>query len=306
MRSQSSSPTAHSPSAAIDIGTNTLLMLIGEEQNGVLKIIRDEHSIARLGEGVDAFKTIQPQAIERAVMILKKYREICDKLGVSQIRAVATSAMRDAKNREEVCENFKNILKKDIEIISGDEEAQMSFAGTVENSELSTVIDIGGGSTEIITGKTPQIQSRISINIGAVRMTERFLKEKPALKENIAAAQNEIRRQLLKAGKRETGILYAVAGTPTTLAAIGQGLKDFSRESIHGYVLKAETVEEILERLLKSSLEEIVKIPGVHPQRADILPAGALILKEILEFLKADSCVVSTQGLRYGVLKSMF
>src|SRR5688500_4739078 len=95
--------------AAIDIGTNTLLMLISEEQNGVLKIIRDEHSIARLGEGVDAFKTIQPKAIERAITILKKYREICDELGVSQIRAVATSAMRDAKNRGEVCEIFKNI-----------------------------------------------------------------------------------------------------------------------------------------------------------------------------------------------------
>ncbi|MES2767478.1 MAG: Ppx/GppA phosphatase family protein [Bacteroidota bacterium] len=291
--------------AAIDIGTNTLLMLIGEEQNSALKIIRDEHSIARLGEGVDAFKTIQPQAIERAVTIVKEYREICDELGVSEIRAVATSAMRDAKNREEVCEIFKNILKADIEIISGDEEAQMSFSGTVENSELSTVIDIGGGSTEIITGKASNIESRISINIGAVRMTERFLKDKPGSKERIAEAQEEIRQQLLKAGARETGIIYAVAGTPTTLAAIAQGLKDFSRKSIHGYVLKIETVNEILEKLLQSSLEEVLKIPCVHPQRADILPAGALILKEILHFLKADSCVVSTQGLRYGVLKSM-
>jgi exopolyphosphatase/guanosine-5'-triphosphate,3'-diphosphate pyrophosphatase len=213
--------------------------------------------------------------------------------------------MRDAKNRDEVCDVFKKILKAEIEIISGDEEAQMSFAGTVENSELSTVIDIGGGSTEIITGEAPNIQSRISIDIGAVRMTERFLKDKPASKENIAAAQQEIRQQLLKAGERETGILYAVAGTPTTLAAIAQGLQEFSRESIHGFVLKTEAVNEILEKLLKSSLEEVLKIPGVHPQRADILPAGTLILKEILEFLKADSCVVSTKGLRYGVLKSI-
>lgn len=291
--------------AAIDIGTNTILMVVGEVRNGVLNIIRDEHSIARLGEKVDVLKKIQPQAIERAAVIIKKYRAICDELGVVKIRAVATSAMRDAENRDEVCEVFKSLLKTDIEIIPGEEEARLSYLGTAENHDLSTVIDIGGGSTEIVTGESLHIGSRISLNIGAVRFTERFLKEKPALQENITAAENEIRAQLFKAGGRTPGTIYAVAGTPTTLAAIAQGLQEFSRDTIHGYVLKLDVIEGILEKLLKSSLEEIVEIRGVHPQRADILPAGALILKEILHFLKADSCVVSAQGLRYGVLKSM-
>jgi exopolyphosphatase/guanosine-5'-triphosphate,3'-diphosphate pyrophosphatase len=292
--------------AAIDIGTNTILMVVGNSENGILNIYRDEHSIARLGEGVDVLKRLQPQAIERATVILKKYRAICNELGITHIRAVATSAMRDAENREEVCQIFSELLKTDIEIISGEEEAQLSFLGTVEDEELSTIIDIGGGSTEIVTGRNSTIHSRISLNIGAVRFTERFLKDKPAAYDAIACAENEIRQQLLKADRRNAGKIYAVAGTPTTLAAIAQELHEYSRDAIHGYDLKTSVVETILEKLLKSNFEEILLIPGVHPQRADILPAGAMILKEILHFLQADSCIVSTQGLRFGVLKSMF
>ena len=289
--------------AAIDIGTNTLLMLIGRKNSrGEWEILRDEHNIARLGQGVDSERKIQPQAVERAKQILSGYKKICEEFSVHKIRAVGTSALRDAKNRAEVCAELSSVIGAPVEVIPGDEEARLSFLGTIEGGERSTVIDIGGGSTEIITGEQYSVRTKISLNIGAVRLTERFFLSLPADEDKMYTAKNYIRQELSRVEKIRSGRIFAVAGTPTTLAAVDQNLPEFSADRIHGHILTGEKISALRSRFLSSTVEEILRLPGVHPKRADILPAGTLILEEILAFLGAESCRVSVKGLRYGIL----
>lgn len=286
-------------SAAVDIGTNTLLMTIGERApDGTLRVLRDEHSIARLGAGVETSGNIGSEAIERATNILRHYRTICDELNVQTVVAVGTSALRDAANRDEVCAALGNIIGTEIRVIDGATEAALSFIGTAESKSPAIVIDIGGGSSEIIAGRNGLIECRESVNIGAVRLTERFFNTLPPEKEAVSAVTEFIFRQL-----PDTLPAYhpiAVAGTATTLAAIACG--GFFPERIHGYKLSLDEATVITERLLRLSLPEIIAIPGVHSQRADILPAGAVILISIMKKFAWSTCTINTRGLRFGVL----
>ncbi|GAB1430755.1 Ppx/GppA phosphatase family protein [Ignavibacteria bacterium] len=285
--------------AAIDIGTNTLLMTIGERTHGgTLRVLRDEHSIARLGAGVDAAGNIGSEAIERAANILRHYRTICDELNVQTVVAVGTSALRDAANRDKVCAALGNIIGAEIRVIDGATEAALSFRGTTESNAPAVVIDIGGGSTEIIAGRNCLIEYRESVNIGAVRLTERFFDTLPPKKETVYAVTEFIFRQL--PDTLPTYHPIAVAGTATTLAAIACG--GFFPERIYGYKLSLDEATAITERLLRLSPPEIIAIPGVHSQRADILPAGAVILISIMKKFNLNACTISTRGLRFGVL----
>lgn len=290
--------------AAIDIGTNTLLLTVGERlPDCTVRILRDEHSIARLGAGVDAAGNIGREAIGRAAEILRRYRNICDEADVNLVAAVGTSALRDAANRDEVCAELGSVIGTEIRIIDGETEAALSFSGSVECAESAIVLDIGGGSTEIIAGRGGTIEYRTSMNIGAVRLTERFFGSFPPAPEMVAAVSEAISEQL------PVGIpaypMTAVAGTPTTLAAIALELQVFSPEKVHNFHLTLETVRSLAEMLLRKPLPEILALPGVHPQRADILPAGALILKVAMEKFGYSHCTVSTRGLRFGVLEEM-
>lgn len=292
--------------AAIDIGTNTILMLIAEKQDGCsLKILRDDHSIARLGEKVGKTGIISQIAVQRAEEILTYYKSLCDSLGIQNISAVGTSCMRDAINSEDVRRHFEDILSAEIKVISGEEESRLTFLGTVESDNSCTVIDIGGGSTEFISGVNQTIFARKSLQIGAVRLTERYFSEFPATSSHLADAKEEIRKNLKTLPAEISGTLIGVAGTPTSLAAIDLNVQKFETEKIHGYILPFERVREISEKLLAMSMEEIMKNPSISPKRADILPMGSLILLESMKYLCADSCTVSTKGLRYGVLSEM-
>ncbi len=295
----------HHRIASVDIGTNTLLMTIADATDSGLDIIDDIHSIARLGQDVDASKTIQPQAVNRAVEILERYKERCSELGVEKIRAVGTSCLRDAINRDEVCAEFEQVLGCPVEVISGDEEARLCFMGTVENDEPTTVLDIGGGSTEIISGKGNEISFRTSLDIGAVRLTEKYFKNLPPTTSQVQAAFDEVREVIHSIDKELFYPLRAVAGTPTTLAAVCLGLETFDKSKIHNYPLSTLSVHILLRQLVDSTYDELVEIPGVHPGRADILPAGTLILHEFLRYTEQVKCMVSVKGLRYGVLKEM-
>lgn len=288
--------------AAIDIGTNTLLLTIGERQtDGAIRILRDEHSIARLGAGVDASGCINRAAIERAKDILQAYTAICRETGVERIAAVGTSALRDAANRAEVCAELETIIGHDIRIIDGETEASLSFRGTVEGHTSALVLDIGGGSTELIAGSNGVIEYRTSINIGALRLTERFFKTLPPHSDTLAPVC-ELLSQATPLNIPNYPLI-AVAGTPTTLAAIALALEVFSAEKVHGFRLTAEKIAELTGHLLTLSVEDISSLPGVNPLRADILPAGALILQMVMQTLGYSYCTVSTKGLRYGVLE---
>ena len=290
--------------ASIDIGTNTLLLLIGEVQSdGSLSIVHDEHSIARLGEGVHASKFINEQAIQRASDILHRYKLICDSFNVEKFRIVATSAMRDADNAEYVCSILSSIMQSPISIISGKEEAYLSYIGSKESFNNPTIIDIGGGSTEIITMNDDHKIASISLDIGAVRFTEKYFSVYPPTSEILQEAISEIKTALSHFSISIHSPVIVVAGTPTTLACIDQGLDEYHRDKVHGYILTYNAISSITDMLCTSSYDSIFSIKGINPKRADILPAGSLLLKSILDHFAIEHCIVSTKGLRYGVLQ---
>lgn len=293
--------------AGIDIGTNTILMTIADYDGNNLKIIRDEHSLARLGQNLNQTGLISEQALDRAVKILNNYKLICENLNVDRINAAGTSAMRDAKNSGEVLKILSETLNNNIRVLSGSEEANISFLGTVEDDQESMVVDIGGGSTEIIHGKETNIFNHISIQMGAVRLAEKYLLPHPPEPDKIQSAITSIRQDLdsVKFACDDCK-LYAVAGTPTTLAAISLGLKDYDREKVHLYKLSKNKINHLVDLLFKTSLNDIIEKFGVNPMRADVISAGGLILKLIMEKLEKDSVIVSANGLRFGLIKSVF
>lgn len=293
--------------AGIDIGSNTILMLIADiDSYGNLKVIRDENSIARLGEGVNDTKTINSSATERACKILQKYKNICINEKVDIIAPVATSAMRDAINRSEIADIFSNILDTDVKIISGGEEARLTFIGTAENADKCTIMDIGGGSTEYISGENYQIDYKISIDMGAVRVKEKFFSQHPPTDYEIENAKNFIIESLDKVDKNKINeFWYAVAGSPTSIAAIYLGLREFDYEKIHLFELNPEIISSVWKIIMTHSVQEIIDKYNMHPKRADIISAGVLILKTTLEYFNINTCTVSVKGLRYGIVKNL-
>jgi len=293
--------------ASIDIGTNTILMLVAQiTQNYEIKILHEEYAIARLGEDTDKTRLINEQAILRAEKILQKCVNICKKFDVQTIITVATSAMRDAKNSSQVKMAFESILQHPVFIIDGKKEASLSFIGTVNSPKTSLVIDIGGGSTEIIIGKDKQILFKQSLDIGAVRIFERFFNmNHPPTQSQIDETVRYIRFLLddVKSEMPKYDQIYAVAGTATTLAATACGIHDYKVREIDNYNLTIEKLNELFNLYYGSTVEEIATKHLVSPGRANLILAGTLILKTIFEEFKIAECVVSAKGLRYGVIQ---
>jgi exopolyphosphatase / guanosine-5'-triphosphate,3'-diphosphate pyrophosphatase len=306
--------------AGIDIGSNTILMTIVEtDESGKITIIEDKHEIARLGEKVDQTGILLTQAIERAASILVDYRQICDFYEVKNIRAAATSAMRDASNGLEAASLFSEILGTAVEIIEGNDEASISFLGSIDYSgfnaitptsvknERILVIDIGGGSTELIVGSGIKFESSVSINIGSVRITEKYFSSHPPSQIEIEKAKDYIRNSYFDSGFKTGAInkCIAVAGTATTLAAISNNLREFLPFSINGLQLSKEKIKDIFNLLISIPVSEITGKYGVHPKRADVITAGALILGTLADLLDLDNLNVSIQGLRFGLIFDM-
>jgi len=308
--------------AALDIGTNTLLMAIAELSPDALlggnpqhvggqapfpshslirKVIADEHRIARLGEGVDRSRWICQAAIERASAIIAEYRSLADAAGATARIAVGTSVFRAAQNSAEVTQILGKLWGAPVEVLSGTEEAELCYRGTVYHGRRAAVLDIGGGSTELTIGEHARILARESIELGAVRLAERFWKSYPAPQDALSAAwQHAVETLAPFAELPAVGCMYAVAGTPTTLALMAQDLQHNDWQRAEGYTLKRTAIERLWQQLATASLDELRSIPGVHPQRADILPAGALLLRATMDVLGVDAAIVSTRGLRYG------
>lgn len=289
---------------AIDIGTNTLLMLIETAQHQYTNV----HRIARLGEKLHSTGYISQSALERACLILDEYYELLQNYGTYTLRVVGTAALRIASNSKDVLNTLTQHIHAPIEIISGDEEAQYTFLGTVENDEPSVVIDIGGGSTEIVYGsKNNGIVWRNSFPIGAVTCTERFVDESDKSTHIHELVFNELLSIPDKIQKNiaSSSFIYANAGTPTTLAAVAQNLEIYDEYKVHNYKIQFEQLCHFEQLFHSISIEELKGMNGVHPDRADILPAGTTILKAILKFFNINSCLVSTKGLRYGVIQTI-
>jgi len=296
--------------ASIDIGTNTVLMLVADvQENGSLKVIRDEHFIGRLGKGVDEHGIILTETFQRIQGILSQLKDIAGALGVTRISACGTSALRDAQNRREFVEFIRNALSIDIRILSGDEEANLTYLGAVsdyfplDDSARYAVLDIGGGSTEIVAGSGTTVISSSSIDIGSVRLTERVLKTNPpepmALENAVRLARQHLQNiEVLPPGVK----LIGVAGTLTTLAALDLRIPGFDRTLINRHALSMETIERLFQEIRPLTLDQLRRYPQIHPSRADILLAGIIILKETVRKVGVSTISVSDRGLRYGIL----
>lgn len=293
--------------AAIDIGTNTILLTIASFDQGKATVIEDIHNIARLGEGLNNTGCIKEDAIERAKIILGKYRNTIDKHRVSSVYLTGTSALRNASNSGYVKDILEKSIGHEISVISGEEEAKLTLIGSLEKKQNSaTLIDIGGGSTEIISGEVGLLNTLKSIPIGVV-----YLKDKYILNDNYKLLEyNNIKQYIYNIiskyiNKPLKYNVIAVSGTPTTLATIYQGLKDFQIEKVHGFVFNKKMIDEITESLKKSTVDDIINKFHVHPGRADVITIGAIILQTFMEIFNIDEFSVSARGLRYGALKKV-
>ncbi len=292
--------------STIDIGTNTILMVTLELlDDGSIRVIGDQHAIARLGKGVDATRQIQPDAFDRVSERLLRYREISESLGADALVAFGTSALRDASNRDEFFTAMHEQTSITIEMLTGDEEAELAYSGSLFGMQVPdgncAVLDIGGGSTELALGCDGRFLQGASVDIGAVRITERHLGTAPVSVTSIEVARDYARELLgdlppLPA----TTTVVGVAGTVTTLGAIALKLVEFIPALLDGFALSATEIHAITERLSRLSIDEIRAMPGVHPDRADLLLGGAIILDEFMGIKGLQEIVVSTRGVRYG------
>ncbi len=295
--------------ASIDIGTNTKLLLIAEVLPGVkIKVLHDDQVIARLGKGVDADRIINWDTFTRAEHFLRSYFQTCSAFGVDKIFAVGTSALRDAKNSNDFVKYIEDRIGITIDIISGDEEAELTYRGGISEfigrAEKYSVFDIGGGSTEIIVGNSKNILTKTSVDIGSVRITERFLKESPPTETSLIEAHEFIHSQIQKEHVEDIQSAFAigVAGTLTTLAALHQKLPVYLREKVSGYSLSFDDICAMFAFLKDKSADQIASFPQISSGRADIILAGIMILMGCMEKSGIKHITVSDRGLRYGII----
>ncbi len=295
--------------AVIDIGTNTILLLIAETApDGGIRVVHDEQVIARLGKGVDAERMITRETIERVEGFLRTYAATCERYHVDTVTAVGTSAVRDARNRQEFIDTIARNTGITVEVLSGEEEAMWTYRGGISEfagaAERYSVVDIGGGSTEIIVGSAGNILSSISLDIGSVRITERILRDSPPETSSLIEAHELILSQMPRdlTGTIAGTFAVGVAGTLTTLAALHQRLPAYAPERVTGYSLEHEDVCAMFALLKDKSVSQIAAFPQISAGRADIILAGILILMGYMESGGLRRITVSDRGLRYGIL----
>lgn len=295
------------PFATIDIGTNAVLLLIGEKSaDGKINSIYEEAQLTRLGQGLSSSNDLHPDGMQRTLDVLKSYAATCANYKATPIVAVGTSAFRRAGNAKAFLKRIKDEGGIDVRIISGIEEAELSFdAARAEFGDDIVVIDIGGGSTEFIW-MTPNGLHTQSLLLGAVILQENYGRRDPLdtqdaveMEDAVLNALGELPNEAIidTASKKMVGI----AGTVTTLAAMKLKLKQYDHEQVHGHVLTLANVEEIVGELLPLSIEERKKLPGLEPKRADVIYPGAVILEEAMEHFGKDRVIACHHGIRWGL-----
>ncbi len=293
--------------AAIDLGTNTFLLLIAEMDRGKVRPLLERETVVRLGKGLQKEGLISEASMRRGRETLSEYLALCREWQVQRVFAVGTSALREAKNSADFLQTIQEKLDLTVEVISGEEEAYLSYtavAQDLDNNETSImVIDVGGGSTELIRGRGDRILEWVSLPLGLVRFTERFLISNPVRPEEYHAMEREIRGQLDRLPPSPDPVtLVSVGGTGTTLASVAQGLNKFDVERIHHFVLRGDALHHQLTLFLSKTIEQRKAIPGLPPARADVILAGAAILYRSMERLRCPSVLISSHGVRYGLL----
>ena len=298
--------------AAVDCGTNSIRLLVADvdPETGSFVDLDRLMTIVRLGQDVDRTGRLAPEALVRTFAACDEFAAIISSRGVQQTRFVATSASRDASNRDEFVAGVRARLGVDPEVVAGSEEAALSFTGAVRGlgpqsgAPPYVVVDIGGGSTEFVRG-TATPDSAKSVDIGCVRMTERHLRDDPPTASQINLAVADIDAAIAAAAERvnlsEVGALVGVAGSVTTVAAIHLGLTRYDPLAIHGSRIPAEDVCRISDRMLAMTRAERALIPAMHPGRVDVIGAGALILRRVVERMGVAEVIVSETDILDGI-----
>jgi exopolyphosphatase / guanosine-5'-triphosphate,3'-diphosphate pyrophosphatase len=294
--------------AAIDCGTNSIRLLVADVDGSLTDVSR-RMEIVRLGEGVDRTGRLAPAAIERTRVVLAGYAAELRAAGAQRVRMVATSASRDAENAADFRAMVEATLGSPPEVITGDEEARLSFTGAVRGLNAAgpyLVVDIGGGSTEFVTG-TADVEHAISVDIGCVRMTERHLPGDPPGPDQVAAARADIETQVDRAlaAVGSGGTLVGLAGSVTTVAALALGLERYDAERIHQARISLEDVAKVTDDLLTATRAQRLAMPVMHPGRADVIGAGALILRVIMDRAGAGSVIASEHDILDGIAYSI-
>lgn len=300
--------------AAIDIGTNSVLLLVAErDARGDLVALVERATITRLGEGVDRTRRLAPEAVERTLACLAEYAQLLRQMRVERLDVVGTSAMRDAAAGEGFVRRAEEILGVAPRVISGDEEARLTFAGALGGLGLTgtvTVFDVGGGSTELVRGRTERgggaIERACSLQIGSVRLFERFVRHDPPTPDELAVARALIRNELSSFDPpSRTEPLVGIAGTVTTLAAVARQIDPYDGHRVHGMRLPAGEVFDVAQRLWSLPFAERKALPGLDPRRADVIVTGAAIVVEALAWSQAPELIVSDRGVRWGLVEAL-
>ncbi len=296
--------------AAIDIGTNTVLLLVAEElgaRSGRLRPVLERATITRLGQGVDASGVLAAEAVERTRACLESYAREISLARAERVAIVGTSAMRDARGGPELQARISSMFGVEARVLTGDEEARLTFAGAVGGLALpeedeAAVFDVGGGSTEIVVGsvrgeRAPRFSR--SFDIGSVRLTERH-------GERMADIERTVRAELAQLPPLPSRTPpIGVAGTVTTLAAVSLGLAPYDGARVHGHVMSAAEVRRVVRELADMSVETRRRVPGMEPARADVIIAGGVIVETLLGLWNSDSLVVSDRGVRWGLAEQL-
>jgi len=284
--------------AAIDLGTNTTRLLVADVEGERIEEVSQRTTITRLGEGVDARRRLLPLPIARVRNSLTDYRRELEELGAERALAVATSAVRDAENGEAFLGELEWSYGFTTRLLTGEEEAELTLRGVGEAGHDALVVDIGGGSTELIGAR-----ARISTELGSVRLTERFLRSDPPTEDELdalgAATRSALAEQVPETLTARRAI--GVAGTITSLAALDLGLVEYDRDRVHGHRLGDAAVKEQLERLAALPLAERRRVPGLEPERAPVIVAGAVVLREVMRHFGLASIEASERDILYGI-----
>lgn len=302
--------------AAIDCGTNAIRLLIAEvDDSGNFREIDRRMLTVRLGEGIDATGEFAPAALERTFAAVDQYAERLGECGVSRVRMVATSASRDARNAAEFVAGVRARLGVDPEVISGSQEAALSFLGAVRGLPGLTspllVADIGGGSTELVRGDaaTAGIEASFSMNIGCVRMTERHLHSDPPSKAEIdrtvATIDEALDSALDVVPTDDVMAFVGLAGTVTTISALAHGLPEYDAAAIHGSRTNLTQVEEVTDRLLRMTRAKRAAEPVMHPGRVDVIAGGALVLRQIMRRLPVSEVIAGETDILDGIVYTL-
>jgi exopolyphosphatase / guanosine-5'-triphosphate,3'-diphosphate pyrophosphatase len=300
--------------AAIDCGTNSTRLLVAEVgPDGARTALERRNTITRLGQGVDATGRLDPDAVDRTVAVLREYRQVMDHHGVERLRITATSAARDAANSAGFFAAAEAAVGQRPELITGDEEGRLSFLGATAELDAALgpflVVDIGGGSTEVILG-TSEVDEVRSLDMGCVRVTEKHLEHDPPQPEELSNALAWVGDHLEDLLREVPGVaaartLVGLAGTVTTVAAVEIGLETWDRDAIHHFRLTREAVEDVFRTLATEPLADRVHNPGLEEARADVIVGGCCVLVALLRRLGVDEVLVSEADILDGLVMSL-